>query len=160
MRHRWIITLLVCLFLLGEGAVVIFLPQVVHYNRSSEVYKKYCQTDGVDATFIKDYQVNDTLTLSVTILKANDSTGWALLKNDFSVGELTPEDKEDVQRGKNVITFKMIPQCGTSAGTADAYPDNVLVLTHRDKTMTVFHINSDAERHAVFLYHIAIIKKE
>lgn len=142
MRRRWLITLLVCLFLLGEGAVVIFLPQVVHYNRSSEVYKKYCQTDGVDATFIKDYQVNDTLTLSVTILKANDSTGWALLKKDFAIPAPTPRQVAQMAQGRDLVTTKMLSE------------SDVATFSYLMHSVSVFHVKNREEGRAVLFHNL------
>ena len=59
MKRSWLITILFCLFLLGSGGAVLLLPQVVPFSQCSDVYKRYAKMDGVDATFIKDYKVND-----------------------------------------------------------------------------------------------------
>ncbi|MBR4505919.1 MAG: hypothetical protein IKP21_04005, partial [Bacteroidales bacterium] len=45
----------------------------------SELYRAYMDTPGVDATFIRGFQVNDTVSVDVTLLQATDSAGWATL---------------------------------------------------------------------------------
>ena len=49
----------------------------------SEVYSRYAGTDGLNVVFLKDFKVNDTLLLDVTLLEAKDSAGWERLLNDF-----------------------------------------------------------------------------
>ena len=73
MKKSWIITFILCLLLLGGGCVAAFLPRTVPFYKCSDEYKKYSRVDGVEASFIKDFRINDTLTVDVTMLKAVDS---------------------------------------------------------------------------------------
>ena len=59
MKRSWLITILVCLLILGGGGAVLLLPQVVPFDQCSDVYKRYADMDGVDATrFRMDYIAN------------------------------------------------------------------------------------------------------
>ena len=42
----------------------------------SEYYTRYAGTDGINAAFVKDYRINDTLLLDVTVLEVTDSAVW------------------------------------------------------------------------------------
>ena len=42
----------------------------------SEYYARYAGTEGINAAFVKDYRVNDTLLLNVTVLEFTDSVVW------------------------------------------------------------------------------------
>ena len=64
-----------------------YLPPTVAYWRSSEVYKRYSRVEGVRATYVKDFRVNDTLTIGVTLLEATDSAGWAYLVRAFDISQ-------------------------------------------------------------------------
>ena len=57
------------------------------YSQCSELYRHYAAVDGIDATFIRDYPVNDTLLLDVTLLQAKDSADWERLVEDFGLTE-------------------------------------------------------------------------
>ena len=142
MKRSWLITILVCLLILGGGAVLL-LPQVVPFDQCSDVYKRYAKMDGVDATFIKDYKVNDTVFVDVTLLEAIDSTGWDILKKDFEVPNLPLELQQLVDSGKDLVFTKMISEPAAS---------HLLAISYLTKTLTVFHIENDAEKHAV-KYH-------
>lgn len=85
MKRAWLITIIICLVILGGGAVVLLHPQVVPFDQCSEVYKRYADMDGVDATFIKDYKVNDSIRVNVTLLQATDSVSWNIIAKDLNV---------------------------------------------------------------------------
>ena len=105
MKRSWIITILFCLLLLGVGVTVILLPQTVPYSQCSEVYQRYASVDGIDATFIRDYQVNDTLAIDATLLHATDSASWERLLNDFNLPETT---KEIAKESPNTIFVRRV----------------------------------------------------
>jgi len=85
MKRDWLITIIICLVILGGGAAVLLLPQVVPFDQCSDVYKRYAKMDGVDATFIKDYKVNDSIRVNVTLLQATDSVSWNIIAKDLNV---------------------------------------------------------------------------
>ena len=85
MKRSWLITIIICLVILGVGGIVLFLPQVVPFDQCSDVYKRYAKMDGVDATFIKDYKVNDSIRVNVTLLQATDSVSWNIIAKDLNV---------------------------------------------------------------------------
>ena len=85
MKRAWLITILICLLLLCGGGAVLLLPQVVPFDQCSDVYKRYADMDGVDATFIKDYNVNDSIRVNVTLLQATDSVSWNIIAKDLNV---------------------------------------------------------------------------
>ena len=147
MKRSWLITILFCLLLLGGGGAVLLLPQVVPFSQCSDVYKRYAKMDGVDATFIKDYKVNDTVFVDVTLLEAIDSTGWDILKKDFEVPNLPLELQQLVDNGEDLVFTKMIPK--PKIDTSD-FPNDLLAISHLSHTLTVFHIKSDIVKHAIF----------
>jgi len=152
MKRSWIITILVCLLLLGGGGTVLLLPQVVPFDQCSDVYKRYAKMDGVDATFIKDYKINDTVFVDVTLLEATDSVGWATLKKDFDIPNPSPDFQQLIDSGKDMIGVKNIPKSIAVDNTSNEYPNNLLAISYLNHTLTFFHINNDVEKHAV-KYH-------
>lgn len=147
MKKSWPITILICLLLLGGGAVVIFWPRTVPFEQCSEIYKKYANVEKVKASFIKDFKVNDTVFVDVTLLEAIDSVGWDILKTDFKVPPPPLELQPLIDNGEDLLFTKHIPKY---IANTSAFPYDLLVISHLTHTLTVFHINSDIEKHAIF----------
>ena len=146
MKKSWPITILVCLFILGGGALILGWPRTVPFDQRSDLYKQYVAVEGINATYIKDYKVNDTVFVDVTLLEAIDSTGWDILKKDFEVASLPPELQQLVDNGEDLVFTKMIPK--PKIDTSD-FPNDLLAISHMIHTVTVFHINSEIEKYAV-----------
>lgn len=151
-------------------------PRTVPFDQCSDVYKRYAAVDGVDATFIKDYKVNDTVLVDVTLLEATDSMGWATLKKDFDIPNPSPDFQQRIDRGKNLIYTKKIPKVTVADTIQNSYPnsyspsredeslhssqgtENVaygndwLAISHLNNIIIVFHTRNDDEAHAV-IYH-------
>ncbi len=140
MKKSWPITILFCLLIIGGGAVVILWPRTVPLQECSEIYQKYANVEDVSASFIKDYKVNDTVYVDVTLLEAVDSAGWVTLKKDFEVPNLPPELQQLINSGKDLVFTKMIAEPATS---------HLLAISYLTKTLTIFHIESDAEKYAI-----------
>ena len=146
MKKSWPITILVCLLILGGGALILGWPRTVPFDQCSDLYKQYVAVEGINATYIKDYKVNDTVFVDVTLLEAIDSTGWDILKKDFEVPALPPELQQLVDNGEDLVFTKMIPK--PKIDTSD-FPNDLLAISHMIHTVTVFHINSEIEKYAV-----------
>ena len=78
-------------------------PRTIPFDQCSDVYKRYAAVDGVVATFIKDYKVNDTVFVDVTLLEATDSVSWTTLKKDFDVPDPSPDFQQFIDSGEDLI---------------------------------------------------------
>lgn len=128
-------------------------PRTVPFDQCSDVYKRYAAVDGVEATFIKDYKVNDTVFVDVTLLEATDSAGWATLKKDFEVPNPPPVAQQFIDNGEDLIGVKLIPKSTTTDTILTPYPNDVLAISHLKRSLIVFHIANAEEKHAVFHYN-------
>ncbi len=127
-------------------------PRTVPFDQCSDVYKRYAAVDGVVATFIKDYKVNDTVFVDATLLEAKDSAVWVMLKNDFEVPHPGPIAQQFIDNGEDLIGVKIIPKSSASDTILTPYPNDVLAISYLNHTLTIFHIKKDVEKHAV-KYH-------
>ena len=128
-------------------------PRTVPFDQCSDVYKRYAAVDGVDATFIKDYKVNDTVFVDVTLLEAKDSVIWTTLKKDFEVPNPPPDVQQFIDNGEDLIYVKVIPKSTTTDTILDSYSNNLLAISHLKRTLTVFHIKNKEELNAVRHYN-------
>ena len=128
-------------------------PRTVPFDQCSDVYKRYAAVDGVVATFIKDYKVNDTVFVDVTLLEATDSVSWTTLKKDFEVPDPSPDFQQFIDSGEDLIYVKLIPKSTASDTILNPYPNDVLAISPLNRTLTIFHIANAEEKHAVFHYN-------
>ena len=155
MKKSWPITILVCLLILGGGGLILGLPRTVPFDQCSDLYKQYAAVKGINATYIKDYKVNDTVFVDVTLLEAKDSAGWENLKNHFEVSDLPPDLQQFINNGENLIFTKIIPKPTSYATSLDTYKDELLAISYLTRTLLVFHIKNDTEKHAVKYHNFA-----
>ncbi len=87
MKRMWPIKVLVFVVIVGGALAIRYGSSVVPYWQCSEVYKRYHKVEGVRATYVKNYPVNDTLTIGVTLLEATDSAGWEYLLQKFNASQ-------------------------------------------------------------------------
>lgn len=160
-RKDILINTLICVVIVGGVLAVMYLPGLVAYWQSSEVYKKYCRVEGVRATYVKDFRVNDTLTIGVTLLEATDSAGWEYLLNAF--GE-PREDSEVVEKSTKQakVWARLAPKGhpeekvgnGNQSGNDEAKEWNydVLLKSYEERVLSVFEVKSMEEYIALFDY--------
>lgn len=150
MKRSWLITILVCLLLLGGGGAVLLLPQVVPFDQCSDVYKRYAKMDGVDATFIKDYNVNDSVVVSATLLETEDTCMWEKLCEDMHIPPITkiPEEFKDLFLSKNTFGY-IVEKDSTLIAEKDMCLKNLYVYSRKDMTICVFHSLTEEQYDAI-----------
>ncbi len=152
-RRFW---LLVGIILLVELAAITLWKRWYWFfptGQVSEVYTKYAGTDGINVAFFKDYRINDTVFVDVTLLEAKDSVIWTTLKKDFEVPNPPPDVQQFIDNGEDLIYVKVIPKSTTTDTILDSYSNNLLAISHLKRTLTVFHIKNKEELNAVRHYN-------
>ena len=158
---RWkdkIINVAIFVTIVGGALLVKYLPGVVPYWQCSEVYKRYHKVEGVRASYIKNFPLNDTLTIGVTLLEATDSAGWGVLQRDFGITPLPPEvlafldsnsvdlwmaSKDDYCKGKDSVNLN----------------NDIIAVSYYRQKVSVFSIESEEQLDAIFENQIKSTKK-
>lgn len=140
MKRSWLITILFCLLLLGWVGTILLLPQVVPFSQCSDVYKRYAKMDGVDATFIKDYKVNDSVVVSATLLETSDTCMWKKMCEDMHIPSITkiPEEFKDLFLSKNTFGY-IVEKDSSLIAEKDMCLKNLYVYSRKNMTICVFH---------------------
>lgn len=86
-RIYWLIVVLTGIAAALVTLVVILAPRTVPLSQCSEVYRRYCDVPGIQASFIKNKQINDTLRLDMTLLEAQDSANYVWLLKDLEYSD-------------------------------------------------------------------------
>lgn len=145
----WRGTALLCLLILGSAAAVILWPR----SNDASLSRHYNHIPGIKATYFKDYPINDTLSINVTLLEALDSTGWSTLRNDFNIAELDPVLQQLIDSGLDPIFTRRVNK-NDYKQSADSTCSNpqLLAISYRSRSLSVFHVTNEDELHAVS-YH-------
>lgn len=121
-------------------------PRTVPLSQCSELYQRYHKVEGVEASYIQGFALNDSTTVDITVLKATDSTGWDLLKADFNIHELLPIVVDEINQGGRSVTLKLFPKDCPGQSTDTIFTNNDAVVICRDQLLIcVFHLVSEKQ---------------
>lgn len=119
----------------------------------SAVYTRYKDVEGIAASYIKDYKVNDTVFVDVTLLEALDSTKWDTLRYEFSIPEPEPPIKLAVELNKDMAISRLVEKDDYGKQASPSSTDcEIMAYLYGTRTICIFHVKNPVERHAV-LYH-------
>ena len=140
MKRTNLITLLTCILIAVVAVVAIRYPRTVPYEQCSEVYKRYSSVEGVRATYVKDYRINDTLTIGVTLLEATTDSGWAALQEDFGLPVIPKEYERYFCEDSNKVSMKSYPKKNPLYLERDTLFDDLIVVSRYKHTICHFEI--------------------
>ena len=149
-RRSTIIFWLTTLVLTVAGVAVVYAvkarPHTVPWDECSEVYRQYAHADGIEATFLRGYRVNDTLSIDVTLLQATDSAAWDSIRKDFNISTTYNHITQDaINRGKDVLSL-----VHTEKANAKTNPLDVTVASKRDRYVCIFHTAKPEQKSLIF----------
>lgn len=153
----WRGTALLCLLILGSAAAVILWPR----SDDAALSRHYNHIPGIKATYFKDYPINDTLTINVTLLQALDSTAWSTLRNDFNIAELDPALQQLIDSGLDpLFTCRVNKDDYTQSVDSTCPNSQLLAFSYKSQTVTLFHVTNKEEIHAVLYHNLDISTKQ
>ncbi len=71
----------------------------------TELYKRYAGQDGVKVASVSNFAIDSVTRVDVTVLEAEDDAGWAWMKKEFYIGELSPEQQAGLSEGFDAVLF-------------------------------------------------------
>ena len=167
MKRTGYITLLVCLMMVGVFVAVLRWSRTVPLEECSEVYRRYCDMEGIRASYVKDYRVNDTLTVGVTLLEAEDSAVWNELVKVFNVSDDLLETM-NADSGAIKVWQRLGPkerpeelmEGGAGVGGMDEWGYDMVAISFEQRMICIFDINSIDEFLALIDYNADVMTKK
>ena len=159
MKKEWPIKVLATVVVVGVALAVKFLFCAMPYWQSSEVYKKYKDVEGIRASYVKDFRVNDTLTVAVTLLEATDSAGWERLMERFGApDDMIETIKSNPEARKAWV--RMAPKGhpeemvdgGMQGGDTEEWGYDMVAISFEPRAIAVFDVKSKEDFIALFYY--------
>ena len=162
MKKRLLIPLVVFLVIAGVGTAVTYWPRTVPWDECSELYRRYAVCPDVSAAYIKDYRVNDSLTLSATILQAVTDTGWAMLRKDFNLPFIPKEYESLFIQDSNQVTLMLVPKTDTLGMADSTSSHDIIAITYLRHTICQITLDDDSQVDAIVrdkLYNNNVLSK-
>lgn len=132
----------ICVVTVAVVLCIKYVPRAVPWEECSEVYKRYSRVEGVRATYVKDFRVNDTLTVGVTLLEATTDSGWATLQGDFGLPVIPKEYEERLCGDSNKVSVKNYPKDAPLFSGDDTLENDLIAISRYRHTISHFEIQS------------------
>lgn len=155
MKGRWLIVMLAVLLCAGGVLLWKYGGRLFRDGDVSETYLKYKDVPGVDATFVKDFAINDSVCVDVTILEATNEDGWADLVSTYSIRQITeyPEHvKKMILNGVDAVGARFFPagQPDIQIPIDEIDDIDIAITYNKRRTIYVFHSHTE-ERSRIVL---------
>lgn len=147
----WPVTLAICLLIVLGTVAIRLWPRTVPFEQCSKLYQKYAGHPGFQSAFIKDYQIDDTILVDVTLIVATDSISWDSLRIDLSIPELDSETQEQITDDA-VFTRQVSKHDNSQTIEGDTSDVELMAISYSKKTICVLHVKNEKEKHAI-IYH-------
>ena len=149
---------IVCLLLLLAAlAVGLFLhsrPRQLPEEECGPVYQLYSHSQGIKASFIQNFEINDTISVNVTTLQATTDSAWEMLKRNFNIKKTSQSTQQKIDAGEDVIS--MVFSSKTDPGqpdTTNRANNNILTISRLNKMISIFITTDENQIDAIRNYN-------
>ena len=137
MKRRHCISLLIIFAGIALSVWLLLHPRPLPYDLCGDIFLRYKDTPGIKAAFLKDYPLNDTTTIDVTMLQAQDSIIWKKL-----YVQILKLNKPDIHNSAKVA-FRIIPKENQTSQTDNELSNkNLAAFSKDDLTIAFFHLET------------------
>ena len=153
MKKHNILSVVLCLVVVLVVLGWKYYPRSLPLKECSEVYKRYSQMEGIRATYIKNFPLNDTLTVGVTLLEATTDSGWARLQEGFGIIPYPPEVLAIIDT--NAVETWFAPKDDLSKPMDSILTNNDIIAVHRNgRKVAIFEIITEQQINSIFNYNL------
>lgn len=144
--HSWTVVILLCLLLVAGAAVLVLTPRTVPLDECSPLYRQYAGHEGIKASFVKDYPVDDTTLVDVTLLHATTDSAWVKLCQETFSYNYPDSIKEEILHGK-AVTLRVASEDNIRKTVipTDTTRCNVVFYSAKTKHLIVFRTENKAQ---------------
>lgn len=113
------------------------------------LYQQYAARKNLTVAQVSGFQLNDTVTVDVVILVADDSAAWQSLKTEFDIrtSEGITSWMGDIDEPANRVKRSVRPAWRAMA-------------VHADRTVAFYRIDTEAQRQALLDYQMNTIENK
>ena len=71
----------------------------------TELYSRYASQPNVKVASVTGFAIDSTSQVDVTVIAAEDDAGWAWMKREFGIADLSAEQQQGLREGSDVVLF-------------------------------------------------------
>ena len=90
---------------LGIVAMFALLFNGLECAGQTELYKRYANVPNVKVASVSNFAIDSTSQVDVTVIMAEDDEGWDWMKQEFFIGDLSPEQQAGLREGNDAVLF-------------------------------------------------------
>ncbi len=141
-----------CLLAALLSAAAKMAPHELPAGRCGELYQRYAGRPGIEAAYLRDYRLNDSVSVAVTLFRATDSAAWQQLCSDFAI--YLPEELRTLK------TYFIMPDGPRKYGQdmpldiANLLNGKSISFSYYTQEVMVLYTNSDEQKKA-YLHKLA-----
>jgi len=164
MNKRRVISVAVCLMVAALVLVVKYHPRTVPVEECSQIYRDYADNPHIAVAFIKDFPVNDTLSVDVTTLQATTDSAWCALLLDFGTPQEMIDDynsNKEFNEGEDASTIILFyrDKNDLKKRIPNNHPDSRLVIaSYNRRTLCIFMTEDNKQKDIIGLTQIKDLK--
>ena len=149
-NKRPLFVVLLCLLLAG-GVVLALIPCSPMPWQCSKLYWQYRGQEGIEASYVRDYPVDDTTLVDVTLLHDTTDSAWIELCQKTFPYNYPDSLKENIMHGNSVF-LKIVSKADIRKNVipTDTTQCNLMFLSARTKYLLVFHTQNKAQISLIF----------
>lgn len=136
-------------------AVAVAAAVLVPRMGVSDLYRRYEGNPHLDVTYLRNFPVNDTLAVDVTLLQARDDEGWDILKEDFRVVPPLEFIQKKIDSGKDIVEVFLAPKDNPTLpmDKKNILKNNVVGVSRLKRTISIFTTDTKEQQLAVMHYN-------
>ncbi len=149
---RGLLFLLLCLLAALAAGAYVYWRHTVPLDECSEVYRRYHKAEGIQAAFIRDMPINDSISLDVTLFAADDSLAFVGLMKKWNISD---SSIYDYRQGIVDEQSRFVGQC--PKGHPELPPDKndldnneLLAIFPALKSAIILHTHNEKELDQIF----------
>ena len=131
-----------CVLAVVAGFTLKHCQRTLPERKCSQVYQRYAHVEGIQAAYVKDYRINDTLTIGVTLLEATTDSGWAMLQEDFGLPVIPKEYEERFVGDSNKVSTKIVPKESPLVDGEDSLVHDIIAISRYKHIIAHFELQS------------------
>jgi hypothetical protein len=164
MNKRRVISVAVCLVVAALVLLVKYHPRTVPIEECSQIYRDYADNPHIAVAFIKDFPVNDTLSVDVTTLQATTDSAWCALLLDFGTPQEMIDDynsNKEFNEGEDASTIILFyrDKNDLKKRIPNNHPDSRLVIaSYNRRTLCIFMTEDNKQKDIIGLTQIKDLK--
>lgn len=157
MKRHWIFRIVCILLAIIIPWMIKSLPTPLLDKDCSPLYQRYADDPDIEASYVKGFRVNDTLTIDATLLRATDSAGWQRLREDYEVPASIWNDTSSPEDRSITLSLRKKGQT-KNVKDSNLLNNDYIAINMPEHLIGIYHITDSAQWYACIDYYLLSIK--